>query len=95
MVEDQGKINDIVAAARNLKNAGEQFKRIFINKDIHPASRREKLRLRRREREEKDKPENADANIIYDWKNQVLLRNGEVIDRYCPNFSWGGDGRQQ
>ena len=51
-------------------------------------------RLRNREKEEKEKPENAGVNIEYDWRNRVLLRDGEVIDRYFPNFSMGGGARQ-
>ncbi|MEA3357744.1 MAG: hypothetical protein U9Q67_04915, partial [Patescibacteria group bacterium] len=82
--------DDIVSGARGLKNS-ERFSRIYIKKDIHPASRKELARLRARERDEKNKPENAGVNIHYDWKQRVLLRDEVIIDRYCPIFySVGG-----
>ncbi|KAK4299838.1 hypothetical protein Pmani_027910 [Petrolisthes manimaculis] len=43
-------------------------------------------RLRQREREEKEKPENAGVSIRYDWKDRVLYRDEEIIDKYSTNF---------
>ena len=57
-----------------------------MKKDQHPAIRKEAARLRAREKEEKEKPENVGADIVYDWKNRVLVRNGNVIDKFSPNF---------
>ncbi|KAK8377055.1 hypothetical protein O3P69_013599 [Scylla paramamosain] len=48
--------------------------------------RKEYARLRTREREEREKPVNVGANITYDRKDRVLLRDGVVIDRYQPQF---------
>ena len=84
--EDQGKRDAIIRCARNLKEAEEPLKKVFIKKDIHPAVRKENGRLKAREREEKEKPENAGVNIVYDWKKRVLLREGMVIDRFSPRF---------
>ena len=59
---------------------------IFIRRDIHPTLRYEANRLRIKEREEKAKPENIDASIIYDRKERVLLKDGEIIDKFRPAF---------
>lgn len=88
-VESQDQRNKILQVAKNLKEKGE-FARVFIKKDIHPASRKELMRLRNREREEREKPDNQGVQIVYDWRNRVLVRDGVVIDRYFPNFATGG-----
>ena len=76
----------VIEKAKNLKNAGESYSRIYIKKDIHPTVRKEIGRLKKREREEKNKAENAGVNISYDPKNRVLLRDGNIIDRFTPKF---------
>lgn len=86
VVTDQKERDSILEKAKNLKNAGNQMSRIYIRKDVHPAVRRENARLRKRERDEKEKPENIGVNIKYDWKERVLLRDGEIIDRFSPQF---------
>ena len=78
--------NNILKGAKNLKSSQGQFSTVFLKRDQHPAVRKENARLRAREKEEKEKPENVSANIMYDWKNRVLLRNGDVIDKFSPNF---------
>ena len=96
-VENQGQRNAILrmAMARNLKEKGDKFTRVFIKKDIHPASRREMMRLKNRQREEKEKPDNQGVQIEYDWHDRVLLRDGVVINKYFPNFAMvGRTGRQ-
>ena len=59
---------------------------IFIRKDIHPTLRFEANRLRIRERNEKANPENRNAEIKYDRKERVLIKNGIIIDRFRPAF---------
>lgn len=39
-----------------------------------------------KEREEKEKPESLGINIEYDCKDQVLVRDGRVIDRFSPSL---------
>ena len=85
-VKNQEERKKILEHAKHLKDAGASFSSVYINKDLHPAVRKEMKRLRDREKEEKNKPENAGVNIKYDWKNRVLLRDEEVIDRYSPSF---------
>ena len=85
-VRDQKQRDNIIAVARNLKDAGDNFSRVYIKKDIHPCTRKEIARLRKREREEKEKAANTGTVIEYDWKNRVLLRDGLVIDRFFPRF---------
>ena len=84
--ETQQQRDAIIATAKELKNAGEKFKSIYIKKDVHPAVRKEIGRLRKREKDEKAKSENAAVTIAYDPKNRVLLRNYIAIDRFSPKF---------
>ena len=79
--------NNILKGAKNLKFSQGQLPTVYVKRDQHPAVRKETTRLCTREREEKEKPENAGVNIVYDWKNRVLLRNGNVIDKFSSNFS--------
>lgn len=86
VVENQGRRNAILEKAKNLKQAGGDYSRIYVKKDVHPAVRKEMARLRNREKEEKEKPENVGVNIYYDGKDRVLYRDGNIIDRYNPIF---------
>ena len=86
VVEDQKKRNAILEKAKNLKDKAAPFGTIYMKKDVHPAVRKELGRLRKREREEREKPENQGVNILYDHQRRVLLRDGEVIDRYAPSY---------
>lgn len=76
---------EIVLNAKNLKYASD-CNSIFIRKDIHPTLRYEANRLRIRERNERANPENRNADIQYDRKERVLVKNGIVIDRFRPSF---------
>lgn len=85
-VENQEKRDGVLRVAKSLKNVRGSLSTIYIKKDLHPAVRKEYARLRTREREEREKPVNVGANITYDRKDRVLLRDGVVIDRYQPQF---------
>ena len=76
----------VLSATENLKESAEPFNRIFVKKDLHPAIRKEQDRLRKAEKEEKDKPENQGKTVKYDYKQRVLLRDGQIIDRFSPSF---------
>ena len=71
--------------AKNL-NDDSDYARIFIRRDTHPTLRYEANRIRIREREEKADPNNSNCVIRYDRKERVLLKNGRIIDRFCPSF---------
>ena len=86
VVDNERQRNGILRQARYLKSTPGPLSSVYVKKDAHPAVRKEMARLRSREREEKAKPENAGVNIVYDWKKRVLLRDGNVIDRFCPYF---------
>ena len=81
-MENQEQRSGLLQVAKNLKENGGEFARVFIRKDIHRAFRKEMMRFNNCEREERDKPANQGVNIMYDWQNRVLLRDGFVIDRY-------------
>ena len=85
-IDEQNQRDKILREAKNLKDAGGQMARVYIKKDVHPAIRKETVRLRRREREEREKAENVGVNIVYDWRNRVLMRDGVIIDRFTPRF---------
>ena len=79
----------IVSSGRKLKegaNVGTPYAKVYLKKDVHPAVRKEHARLHEREEEEKKKPCNIGINIVYDWKQRVLLRDDVVIDRFFPKF---------
>ena len=85
-VDSQEARNNIVAIARNLKDAEEDFQNIRVKKDTHPAVRKEWGRLFQCEKDEKAKPENAGHEIRLDVKNRQLLRDNEVIDAWKAKF---------
>ena len=76
----------IITTAKELKNAGAAFSRVYIKKDTHPVVRKEIGRLRQREKDEKNKSENSGVDIKYDAKNRILTRDGVIIDRSTPKF---------
>ena len=86
VVENQQRRQAILDKAKNLKGAEPLFSHIYIKKDIHPAVRKELVRLRKREKEERERPENQGTNIKFDPEQRVLLRDGVIIDRYAPSF---------
>ena len=84
-LEDHAKQWKILQNAKNLKDI-TGYSNIYIKRDIHPTVSREQNRLRKREKELKEDPANRGVNIIYDYKNRVLKRDGVMIDRFNPHF---------
>ena len=76
----------ILTNAKKLKEAGQAYAKVYIRKDVHPATRREWKRLKDAEKSEKEKPENAASTISLDYKARVLLRDNVVIDRWKPTY---------
>lgn len=68
VLDDPDKVGSILRNTSKLKEAAEEFKRIFIKKDTHPLVRRELARLREVVMREKLKPENAGNAIYMDHK---------------------------
>ena len=82
-----GLRNEVVGASAVLKNhTNASLKAIYLKKDIHPAIRREYKRIYDAEKREKDKPENQGIEVKYDKMSRTLIVNGQVIDRFRPNF---------
>ena len=71
-----------VRACVNLKKAAENFKKIYVKKDIHPEVRKEWKRLHAAERTEMERAENAGCVIHFNIKERILYRNGVVIDSW-------------
>ena len=72
----------ILEKARQLKQAGREYEKIFIKKDVHPSIRKEWKRLHDAERAEKGRPENAGCVVRLDTKERKLYRDGVVIDSW-------------
>ena len=69
---------------KDLKNAGENFKTIYVKKDLHSSVRAEWKRLRDAEEKEKQRPENAGCEIRFDAREKKLYRDNVVIDTWRP-----------
>lgn len=85
-IPDKQLREGILANARKLKQTTEQYKRIYIKKDIHPSVRREWKRLRDAEQAEKERPENVGCVIHFDPKERKLYRDGVVIDTWKQQY---------
>lgn len=72
----------ILEKAKQLKQAGRVYEKIFIKKDVHPSIRKEWKRLHDAERTEKERPENVGCVIHLDRKERKLYRDGVVIDSW-------------
>ena len=76
----------VLKKTKNLKEAGPAFKKVYVRKDVHPATRREWKRLKDAEKSEKEKPGNEASTITLDYKARVLLRDNVIIDRWKPTY---------
>ena len=76
----------VLSNAKKLKTAGETYSRIYVKKDVHPGVRKEWQRLREVEAREKERPENVGCDIRLDTRQRKILRDGEVIDTFNPQF---------
>lgn len=85
-IRDKDTRSRILENARKLKEAGENFKRIYVKKDVHPGVRREWKRLREAEAREKERPENVGCVIRLDTRQRKLYRDDVVIDSWNPQF---------
>ena len=85
-LNSQQQRDTILDTAKELKNAGEIFSKIYINKDIHPVVRKEIGRLKKKAKEENSKSENSGIDVIYDPKNRVIKKGNIIIDRFTPRF---------
>ena len=72
----------ILETTIQLKNAGGDYNRIYIKKDVHPSIRKEWKRLYDAERAEKERPENAGCEVRLDARERKLYRDGVVIDTW-------------
>ena len=74
--------DDVLEAAKRLKQCEEPYKKIFIKKDMHPSVRTEWRRLREAEKAERERPENAGCNIQFNVRERKLYKDGVVIDKW-------------
>ena len=86
IVESKDVRDSVKTKASKLKNAGDQFKRIYIKRDEHPSVRNEWKRLRAAEAQEKERPENLGCTIRLDTRERRLYKDGVVIDRWNPQY---------
>ena len=84
--ETQKQRDAIIATAKELKNAGTSFSRVYIKKDQHPVVRKEIGRLRKKAKDEAGLAENTGTIVVYDPKNRIVTRDGVIIDCFTPKF---------
>jgi hypothetical protein len=77
--------NRLVEKSKELKTAGNQYKEIYVKKDVHPAVRREWWRLHTVKEEEEKRPENVGHQIKIDYIRRVVLKDDVIIDSWSPN----------
>ena len=69
--------------SKELKTPGnENFKNIFIKKDVHPSVRAEWKRLHDVVKTEKDRPANSESVIYLDFKARKVFKDGNLIDQW-------------
>lgn len=86
-VESREDRDATLSVAKNLKSAGERYKKVYIKKDVHPSVRDEWKRLREVEKNEKERPENVGCNIYLNVRERQVYKDGVVIDKWsCQNF---------
>ena len=85
VVDSKETRESVLEKAKVLRDKGENYKRIYIKKDIHPEVRKEWDRLRAAETREKADPNNAGASIRLDTRERKLYRNDDVIDSWTPH----------
>ena len=69
----------VVDGAKNLKNAGEKYKRVFVKKDQHPLVRKEWNRLREVLKREREAPINVGHEIKIDYKKKEIRRDDDLL----------------
>lgn len=82
VVNDKDTRDRILDKAKTMKQAGGDYAKIYIKKDVHPSVRMEWRRLREVERNEKERPENSGCVIRLDTRERKVYRDGEVIDEW-------------
>ena len=85
-VSSKSDRDKVVYDTKVLKKAGKSYEKVYVRKDVHPATRKEWKRLYDQEKAEKEKPENQGVKIELDRKSRELRRNGVVIDRWNPAY---------
>ncbi len=83
-LRDKNQRPTILDHAKNLKELGEPFKKIFVKKDVHPSVRKEWQRLRDVEKTERERPENVGCVIRLDPLERKVYKDGCVIDSWKP-----------
>lgn len=70
-----------------MKQAADEYSKIYVKKDVHPSVRKEWSRLRDAEKAEKERPENAvGCEIRLDTQERKLYKDGVVIDGWNQQF---------
>ena len=85
-VESRQARDAVLDKARKLKEKGQDYKLVYIKKDVHPSVRNEWKRLREAEKAEKERPENVGCVIRLDTRERKLYRDEVVIDSWNASF---------
>ena len=82
ILTDPEQRENVLKNSKKLKEAGDTFGKIFVKKDLDPATRKELSRLREVVKNEKAKPENAGKTVTLEGKERKVLVGGIEIDRF-------------
>ena len=77
---------EICKKSKQLKYSSEQYSKIYLKSDRHPAGIQELKRLQQVQKNEKLKPENRGTVIKFDWKKKHLLKDNTIIDIFKPLY---------
>ena len=82
VLKDPGARKDVLDSAPRLKGSGNQFKTIYVKKDVRPLVRKELNRLREVTKKERERPENQGKNVHFDGKERKVYVDGVVVDSF-------------
>lgn len=71
-VESREARDRILQWAKQLKQPGGEYTKIYIKKDVHPSIMAEWKRLREAEKKEKALPESAGCEVSLDTREEVV-----------------------
>lgn len=82
VVSSREQRDAVLDKAKQLKDAGDIYKAIYIKKDVHPSVRGEWKRLHDVVKTEKDRPENHGCDISLNFRERKVYKDGVVIDQW-------------
>lgn len=86
VLKEKRERKTVLDKAKDLKSAGPTMSTVYINKDMHPAVRKERGRIRQVLKREKANPDNHGRNIVFDKDSKCVMVDDVAVDKYQPSF---------